>query len=153
MIVSVDPGLRACGVAYWTPSGLLVSAKLIESDYEGPKLETAVWRMVNAVNFDDAFASAKLVAEIPQVYRGSRLKGDPNDLISLALVVGGISGNALKYYRPREWKGQVPKNVMISRIKSKLTREELKNVRLPNKSLQHNVWDAIGIGLKYFARI
>jgi hypothetical protein len=94
------------------------------------------------------------VIECPQVYVHSRAKGDPNDLIRLALmagvIVGAIGQKNVVEYRPAEWKGQVPKDVMTERIKRSLNKGEQSRVVLPRAmSLAHNVWDAVGIGLHH----
>lgn len=160
MILTVDPGLRMCGAALWTRDGRLVSGALIKGAaedrdakawatmagevWEWTKLET--WRLQTApVTF--------WVSEFPKVYTVGKSKGDPDDLLQLAGVVGALTGKLGpgEIVRPYQWKGQVPKPVMVERIKSKLTAEELELVRLPRaKSLHHNIWDAVGIGLWYF---
>lgn len=92
--------------------------------------------------------------EIPQVYPGSALEhGKTEDLLMLA--TSGGPGLMLSPYsnmvRPRQWKGQLPKEVCGRRIVSTLSPEELETVAESMAevapSLQHNVWDAIGIGL------
>jgi hypothetical protein len=103
-----------------------------------------------------------VVIERPQVYVHSRAKGDPNDLITLALVAGAIAGGMrtsrtkllVVEYRPAEWKGQVPKHVMEKRVKRSLAEHEHERVQLPSAgALAHNVWDAIGIGLHHLRGI
>lgn len=100
-----------------------------------------------------------LVIERPQVYKAQFLKGDPNDLVDLALMGGALSGilhgkcRATLFYLPCEWKGQVVKAAMNARIKKRLSEDEQRRIDWPAKSLQHNVWDAIGIGLKAVGRL
>jgi hypothetical protein len=50
-------------------------------------------------------------------------------------------------YRPRIWKGSKPKEAMEAVTRWRLSPRELSFVKLPAKSLQHNVWDAIALGL------
>ncbi len=104
-------------------------------------------------------AFTELVIELPQVYTRSLSKGDPNDLITLALTVGAISalcgsiGAHTVLYRPSEWKGQVSKNVTEARARKRLTEVELKRIELPKAAkLKTDVWDAIGIGLHFLRR-
>ncbi len=103
----------------------------------------------------------EVVAERPQVY-AHRPKGDNNDLIDLAGVVGVIFG-IFEWvpdhytYLPKEWKGEVPKEVkvdgevhtpMIDRVRSWLTVEERQCVEVPRKKKHlHDVWDAVGLGV------
>lgn len=152
MLVSIDPGVRLCGVAVFE-DGELASAWLSKS---------SGWRtMAYCVVSDlqkryplEVLEPGRLVIEKPQIYTQNKLKGDPNDLIDLACVVGALGvlmiRQELTTYLPRQWKGQVPKHVMIERIKGKLSEDERKRIELPSaKSLQHNVWDAVGIGLHH----
>jgi hypothetical protein len=158
MLISVDPGLRACGVAAWNAATKsLVHAGFVINQGTG-------WvSMVDAVRFAVglispaavATANVQLAIEIPQVYGRALWKGDPNDLIDLAGLVGAFvhcfpEG---RVYRPAEWKKQVTKEVTEHRAKKRLTEEELSRVVLPSaKGLRHNVWDAVGIGLHHLER-
>jgi hypothetical protein len=98
-----------------------------------------------------------VAVEVPQIY-GPRQQKRPNDLIKVALLVGALGGLLpeslpIKEYRPSNWKGQVPKKIMVERIKAKLSAEERGRVLLPSaKSEEHNVYDAVGIGLHFCKR-
>lgn len=148
MLVAIDPGVRRMGVAGFDLKGELLYAFLACGD-KWPETIQAVRDWV--VDRDDV--CDRLVVEKPQVYVQRKLKGDPNDLIDVAVVVGALIssfgfGN-FTLYRPHEWKGQVPKEVAVERIKAALSDKELQRLELPAKSYQHNVYDAIGIGLHY----
>ena len=156
MIVSIDPGVQETGVAIWYREGGLASAYLtrLRGSYAVPWAGMAyeVAKVLQGVEVD------AVAIERPQVYVHSRAKGDPNDLITLAMMAGGIVGAMratraallVVEYKPAEWKGQVPKDVMTKRIKRSLTEEEQPRVLLPKAgSLAHNVWDAVGIGLHH----
>lgn len=149
MLVSIDPGVKHCGVALWDDDQL-ASAWLAK----GPNwYQTAinVGRGINqhVPNID----RHDIVIEKPQIYHQSRLKGDPNDLIDLAVFVGAVcmavATGDVRMYLPREWKGSTPKDVKIERIKKSLSVEEHSRIDLPAPSLQHNVFDAVGIGLHH----
>ncbi len=94
-----------------------------------------------------------VVLEVPQIYRHS--KGDPNDLITLALQAGGYrerfqsKGFRVVTVKPAEWKGQVDKDMHNARVIKSLPPEELELFKLKTKSLaaskRHNVIDAIGL--------
>jgi hypothetical protein len=98
-----------------------------------------------------------LALEWPQVYPVS--KGDPNDLFCLAGVGSALAMALLAkadpkiiYYKPREWKGTAPKEVMGARILERLTPEE--RPLIPDVgSLTHNIIDAVGIGLFAVGRL
>ena len=63
------------------------------------------------------------VIEKPKIYPARNSKGDPNDLITLALQVGGYR-DVLKHLgiasvvlmEPREWKGTIPKEIHHARV-------------------------------------
>ena len=55
------------------------------------------------------------VIEKPQIYNARRMKGDPNDLVKVAINAGEYGGVLkslgvrVEYYTPHEWKGTQPK--------------------------------------------
>lgn len=100
------------------------------------------------------------VVELPQVYRQSKMKGDPNDLIRLAFDAGRRVerlADIVETFKPSEWKGQVPKEIHHPRILAELYERERDEyaycVRNVPKSYQHNVLDAVGLGLWYVKKI
>ena len=150
MIISLDPGVKKAGVAVFHDKKLTEAWLAHGKNWQ----DTAQ----NVKSHFIACYSAELVMEKPQVYVQSKLKGDPDDLIGLALMAGCVAGmlsagvKSVYLYFPRQWKGQVPKNIMTARTKEKLSDEERSRVDLPAKYLQHNVWDAVGIGLYHLKR-
>lgn len=111
----------------------------------------------------------RVVVECPQVYPGDR-KIDPNDLIVLARRVGRIeeqaarAGIACQVVLPREWKGQTPKETHGPRILRALSDHErgiymaacepfVKRQRKKREIPEHNILDAIGIGLWALGRM
>jgi len=97
-----------------------------------------------------------MVIELPQVYVASRSKGDPNDLIALASVVGALTHwfrGMTFVYSPRAWKGTVDKKVMTERILKHLSEEERGRIQKAPKSLLHNSIDACGLGLHHLKRL
>lgn len=164
-ILAIDPGIRGCGVACFAGSGAdarLYGAAYIESPVRTGALDCAACvAMARAVVAYCAWSTPggfqQVVCEWPQVYTGGKMKGDPNDLPPLAGVdcaICALYPNAeLITYLPAQWKGQAPKDVTAARAKAKLTAEELTAVWLPSaKGLQHNVWDAVAIGLHHLGR-
>lgn len=155
--VSVDTGLRHCGVAVFGGPTLKI-AKLVKNPElttrgPGAHLQMAlavqhfIWENVKPAVFT-------LVVECMRVYpQVTQQKGDLNDLLELAGVCGAIVGVAnprkLYHYYPAEWKGNVPKQIMTQRILIRLSDEE--KTRMVNK--EHNTVDGIGIGLKFLRRM
>lgn len=161
--LALDPGLRGCGVAVFSDEGVLVECEYVRSGSKDADLEGALW-MARAVKNAFPLPYKHLAVEWPQVYAGSKQKGDPNDLIALAAVVAAVVtryASIVTRYKPRDWKGQVPKEVIQARIlgapgvAGRLSAEEVavfKDCACP-KSLRHNVLDAIGIGLHFLDRL
>jgi hypothetical protein len=150
MIASIDPGLHDSGLALWTDDGELTWAVLVSTPRHLRGID-AWWTMARDIR-ERLISVTEITIELPQVYVRSRSKGDPNDLIQLAAVVGALAGTLLgkiTIYKPAEWKGQATKEVTKNRCLEKLRPDETARIVLPAKSLQHNVWDAIGLGLHH----
>lgn len=157
MLVSVDPGLKGCGVAAFR-DGRLEAATYIAGKPTPGVLAQAQATSGAVVEWYGRICSDTFVlaVEFPQVYR-QRLGADPNDLLGLAAVLGGLHpyyGGSLIQFSPHDWKGSIDGDVMIERIKSLLAAEEARGVVLPpQRALQHNTWDAIGLGMHALSRL
>ena len=145
-MLAIDPGINGCGVAEFD-NGVLGCAYYVPATERAQAYSSRRAYDMAAKVMAYRRESSPLVegwVEWPQVYRAGRSKGDPNDLLLVAGVAGALGFNSVL---PAEWKGQLPKEVVMQRVKAALSYYELGCVELPAKSLQHNVWDAIGIGL------
>ena len=137
-MITVDPGVNGSGIASWGDNG---------------HLQCVIFEVPNC----DGYFTDHIIIECPVVYLGHKSKGNPNDLIALAFEAGRIAALAPTYEKitPRQWKGTIKKEVMLRRILSKLTDRELqliKGLELP-PSKEHNVIDAVGIGLWKLGRL
>lgn len=162
-VISIDPGLNRVAYAIWdVETGKLVCAGLAEIDYEVGTERAEKWRMMGQLVDDELGLSSGLaedtwlVVEVPQVYGGPRNE-DPNDLIDLAGVLGSIIGRMNEGHVewspvPRDWKGQAPKRVTQQRVDERLGPDETITIEWPIKSLCHNVYDAIHLGIVYLER-
>lgn len=140
----IDPGKHASGWA------LFENQLLRRAGFSPPKLFSLY---VNEITI-----------ERPQVYAPSRSKGDPNDLIDLAIVAGrwiGLypsaaivcTGDRIGVY-PRDWKGQLPKRVTERRARGALEPSELEIVpKIARTSGGSDMWDAIALGLVRLRRL
>lgn len=142
------------GLALWSEENKLIRAWLARSTTTPKDNIGERWRsVIKAVGTGNV---ETLIIEYPQIYRMSR--GDNNDLLNLATVIGGIiqsftEANVIRLL-PHQWKGNEKKETLTLKIQTKLSLEELTRVEIPRaKSLAHNMWDAIGIGLYYFDRL
>ena len=149
-LVAVDPGVKLAGVAIFDDTQLM-AAYLVRGEHVFDTVQ-----LVRTSLLGKWRSNIELAIEKPQVYVQSKQKGDPNDLIDLAIMVGALAYQfpSKTLYYPRQWKGQVPKDIMVARVKTKLSADEMKRVGLPRaQSLHHNIWDAVGIGLHHRRRM
>lgn len=157
-LLAIDPGVRVAGYAIYKRKELL-RCGLVEAPSKISQIEAIIhnckqilwaWNEVYGINSIPEF----LVIERPQIYQQAFLKGDPNDLTWLAYMGGILTSqfNCEKPFLPlpREWKGQVDKEVMNNRILESLPKREKEYVIMTlqeiKSSLRHNVLDAVGLG-------
>jgi hypothetical protein len=164
VIVSMDPGIRACGVAVFTDDAQLFCADYVKSPITDGKDAIACVSMARVVvkwvkGLVPWNKKHTLVVEWPRILSASRQKAekrnvDPNDLLALvgvdaAVAMACVETMDLVTFYPDEWKSQVPKKVMNERVWGRLSSEEQKNVTKKD----HNVLDAVGLGLHHLGRL
>lgn len=145
-LMTVDPGKAGLGWAVFD-DGRLMETGILEN---GSMVEAV--RMLERVS--SRWRPDASVIEVPQVYPQRVQKGDPNDLIDVA-VIAGIAVAVLSTFcvpqlvRPHKWKGSRPKAVDNQRTLGLLDADELDVLKKSgaSSSKQHNVLDAVGIGL------
>lgn len=157
-LVTFDPGLRCAGLSVFRDATLHYAALVRNPEKKARGL--AAWLPLASETYLATTTATSsrpfsFVSEFPQVYRGPRAN-DPADLLELAGVVGAV-GRALspadvRVVLPREWGGQVPKDIKNARVLAKLTPAEHARIEPCPASLLHNVLDAIGIGLWVLGR-
>jgi hypothetical protein len=175
IVVAIDPGIRACGVAVFK-DGILEKADHVQNIWgegnqamEARAMAREVRTFVEGVLARQGGAVGELAVEWPRVYRGAKSKGDNNDLLALAAVdtaVAAIFPDAEVYsYYPDEWKGQALKEVIAARVMARLSEYERDQIVLHGRGTieelavgklvggrNHNTLDAIGIGLFHVGR-
>lgn len=158
-LVAIDPGLNGSGLAVFD----IAHRKLLSADYarnsvsRGGRLSDRVRGMARAIRECILVLRPEelvLVTEQMQIYRTSK---DPNrslvpNLQICANLAGMLDGSQWLTYLPREWKGTLDPDAFIERIKGRLDRIETEQVADVG-ALTHNVWDAVGLGLKYLGRL
>lgn len=150
ILFAFDPGARSIAWARFE------CARLVACGYVDAKTVDELQRAIEVTNV----RGREAVIELPQVYQQRAWKGDPNDLIAVAVTVGRIAaevgaGGLVRLVRPHGWKGSTPKDVMTARIESKLLTEESKILHCANipRAKRHNAIDAIGLGLWALGRL
>lgn len=169
MILSVDPATHGCGCALWRRNdGILFRAGYVANDVNCGGLYTWVRAAQMVVSWLSGMSCSELIVEMPQVYtRGeNKTKGDPNKCVIPLVAVDAALAALLPHavvntYQPHTWKGSTskpekasgPEYIIMSRVKERLSSEELSRVHWP-KSVVHSwdVADAIGVGLHHLGR-
>lgn len=159
-LVAIDPGVRNTGLAFFE-NLQLVKTMLLQASTFHEAANVATSLLIKG--------SDDVAVEIPRVYPKAR--NDPNDLINVAFLAGmyAAPGKTLKTYYPSEWKGNVPAEVCLKRVISRLSPDERLAIeglddfekkldsklesRKPIYAKLHNVLDAVGIGLKTLGRL
>lgn len=149
-LLSIDPGFRYFGFAVFGESADLVHAGLSST----AKDQWEAWSGQPPSFLDIAYlldnyewVERCAIIEIPKIHRDT-----PNNdsIIKLATACGAYTsilqaaGFNVIWVEPRSWKGTTPKNIMFKRIIAKLEDKEYKCIDKPK---DHNVIDAVGIGL------
>lgn len=103
---------------------------------------------------------ANLVMEVPQIYRVSKSKGDPNNLIPLAVLDGYLGGlfpaAHVTMPKPAEWIGGLKKSTTGDPWKSprgRLIWRLLREHERPRVESSHDGIDAVGIGMWALGRL
>jgi hypothetical protein len=141
-LLAIDPAAHGAAYAFFE-GGRLRAANLLHR--EDPLTAVAL--------MPPMYAHEQVVIEVPQVYQQRQWKGDPNDLINVALVVGMLMYRyrecAVQIVKPHDWKGSAPKKVMGDRILLALDASEQAVITSAavRPNLRHNIIDAAGIGL------
>lgn len=166
-VLAVDPGLRYPAAALFRDGRLVCASRVklpgkwaaIADPAERVRLiagEVGHWWAGRAAN---PAVAPELAWERPQVYRAGRSKGDPNDLIPLAMLGGHVAGvlgcTVVRSYTPHEWAHGTTKSKTGDpwdsprggRLRRLLDADELAAV-VPS----HDAIDALGIGLNHLGR-
>lgn len=146
-LLAIDPGLNSLGWALWERKQVKSCAPSQVGLLKGPRKldvpERARWlgdALLDIIRHDIQF---EVVSEFP-AYHGSPLGWQTGDLQKLTFLVGVIAGvlqpRTFTIVTPREWKGQMPKDVVIRRLIKRFGSEA-------TIDWKKDAWDAVGIGL------
>lgn len=155
-LISIDPGKHYIGYATWYDNVLTDAGVLLVVSYEN----SSEFRLAESFFDDQAFDEVAI--EVPRILYEKNV--DHDDLVDIALsggvALGMIGASKVTRYYPFDWKGQVKKTLGRERYLNALTDVERTRMvdgrgRLKKgliKTLEHNAWDAIGIGLHHTGR-
>lgn len=156
-MVSIDPGLKECGVAVWE-YGVLVAAYLVQTSIE----DTTEDIDLRILAMGDALEAAlpaidRLVVERMEPRKDKQAAW--SNLLDLAYISGRVSGGVaeVRFLRPSIWTGKRNKAANHPRIRSRLSAAETRALEegLANcpKGNHKEILDAVGIGLYDLERL
>ncbi len=136
MYLSIDPGIST-GYAWW-------NSKTRQLEKCGAAPDYKATQQVDS-----------LIIEVPKIYTARMMKGDPNNIVTLALQVGRyierFGTNGLHTVYPNEWKGTQTKGAHHPKIFMALSDKEKEIVRCAGSGLHEkalgDMFDALGLGL------
>lgn len=165
MLLAIDPSIRCAGWSLFTDDGpgrsRLQRAGTVDQNDTG--IEERIVGLLEGVKQQlDAFwfTVSHVAVEFPRVYPGPQ-EENPNDLFPMAAQVGALltvfGFDRVTLIEPKTWKGNVEKHAFNERILARLTPAELARVpkqkRARKHPYNHNMVDAIGIGLHHLGRL
>lgn len=149
--LSIDPGLSGTGLAAWNRQDVLAKnrnmlplfVKNLYPDKECPTLMMKTRDLLAKIDANCAGTVVKNIwMEMPAFFddASGHMVAKNGDLLKLTFFVGAVASHfsdcKVKLFTPQEWKGQLTKEQVISKLRDI-------NPRLEAKS---HGWDAIGIG-------
>jgi len=153
VIGALDPGKLGCGLALLDDADSLLFASYVR----GRAWAVAAFQECNVTLAPE---KSRFVIERPQVYTRDKSRGDPADLIEVALAAGAWAreaarlGFAVELVAPAAWKGQLPKSVCHERARAALSSAELERVpAIARTRGGTDMWDAITLALVSAGRV
>ncbi len=149
-LMSIDPSINNLGVAVFEGQKLILYKLLHPSkDCRDTPYDKAI-SLFNKIKDDiKVWSVRRLILEIPEYWAVAGFHArETGAIFKLTFVCGALCTlvndlEELKVVTPREWKGQLPKNVVANRLRDSY----LPDVDLTK--INENVMDAIGIGHFY----
>ena len=144
----IDPGLGGTGFAFFTKKGEPPHCSGVWQAGRAGTLNERCERITKALaSIITHWNVERVVIEFPEVYQSgvSHAATTKGDLFKLVYLIGGMGQVARDLCEhhdpdlitPRDWKGQLPKDVVIKRIQKKW----------PDVLLTNHQADAVGMGL------
>lgn len=148
--MTVDPGLGGTGYAVWTKDWKLLHTGILRSrkDSLSDRCEDIGRQLAALAHCDGTIATVYF--EMPAFHgsAGGQVTAKSGALVKLVFCVGWISSLVhakckVGFVPVRDWKGQLPKDIVWSRIRK----------ILPGCKAESHALDAVGIGLYLAGRL
>jgi len=163
-VIGIDCGVKYIGISRFDNTQLCDCAYISSSEQDDQNGARNVFSLVENVRVSNILKGVsediRVVIEYPEQYAYSPA---PRSAVQGLAYTGGALTYMFHYHLsasvqlvlPKEWKGQVPKDIFLKRIEGRLTEQEsiILDSKKFSQSKRHNVVDAIGLGLYYLKRI
>ena len=157
MLLALDPGQSDCGVAFFRYDVLLQAAWVVSTT----KLENGPrgWGTMAAL-VKDLADRLGTVDKVCFERMGAYASDSPSKTLTIqgllaisAWVCGLFPEAEHSCYFPAQWRGSAKgRQTYCAHVNERLHPEERRNLILPPKRFQHNVYAAVGVGLKALGR-
>lgn len=159
----IDCGVKYIGISRFENDILSDCAYISSSEKDDPNGALNVYSLVENVRIHDILKGveqgARVIIEYPEQYSYS--PAPRSSVQGLAYTAGALTymlfqqSMSVKLVLPKEWKGQVPKDIFLKRIESRLndTERNILNSKNFSATKRHNVVDGIGLGLYLLKRM
>lgn len=162
-LLTIDPSIRFCGMSVWELDQDAHTAKLISYDClsnHSSNAPMAEWRRaaVSNANALEPYIETCDIVLLEQPFQWgnsarSLMAAKTQALTKLIEFCGMITFLAAKYDKPyhtltpQEWKGNMKKEITTARINLKM------NTNFNAATKEHNIADAIGLGIKWLQNL
>jgi hypothetical protein len=151
-LISIDPSINNVGVAIWELPNVLMMYKLVHPKVgcRNNEYDKSLSILDQLKEWIRTYAVNRMILEVPAHWAVAGFEArETGSIAKLMLVVGLIYSlkhelDELKIVKPHEWKGQLPKEIMVNRLK-----EDYLPIGVNLEEINPNVADAIGIGHYY----
>jgi hypothetical protein len=154
MLLSLDAGLRCCGVGLFRGPTLVRGALIRNPEKRARGMQA--WHAM-AVELRRWLGPVNVTTFAGECMQIDARTVNPRDLLELNGVLGVIGGSLLPEraltYAPSTWKGSVPGDIWCRRIEKRLSPTELAALEPCPASLRHNMLDGVGLGLFVLGRL
>jgi hypothetical protein len=150
-LYTIDPGLSGTGWVEWTPRGKIRRAGVLQEKLEDANRWWVRGGLMAAklINILLPLPHSNVVIEFPMYMESvSGLAASKGSTLKLAFLIGCYA-EALRKRKcvvqlitPMDWKGQLPKDVVINRVHRFYPKDECEEI-----GIKSHAYDAVGIGL------
>lgn len=156
-VLSVDPGFGGTGLVYWS-GGKPSAARVVKPSTKEVDLVERAWHIASVTNnffftcremeeHTGAWQAPCVVIEYPEYQEGLRgqVSSQTGGVIKLSFLIGVLVASfprhfVIKLVPVRDWKGQLPKDVVMRRM------QHIYGKTCRTIDIKSHAWDALGLG-------